>query len=92
MATNLFFGKPIKELLDLLETQEPGHIGREQLKMTITSHFVQNLEEAIHHHRLSLEKMTESNNKLSNKIFYLNIVLTGATIVGSLIAYFEYIN
>ncbi len=75
MTTNPYLGKKIEELFELLETQEPGHIGHEQLKMVITSHFVHSLESSINNHRLSLEEMSKSNDKLSHRIFYLNLIL-----------------
>ena len=92
MATNPFVNKPINELLDLLETREPGTIGHEQLKMTIINFHVKSFENLINNLRKSMEKTATSNEKLSNKIFWLNVILTFVTVFGVIIAYFEYVN
>lgn len=89
MATNPYLGKNLDELFELLETQQPGQIGHEQLKMVIFSHFLHSIESSISGHRMAVEEMSKSNDKLGHKIFYLNLALTIATIAGSVIAYFQ---
>ncbi len=89
MAINPYQDQNIDELLILLETAEPGSVRHEQLKMTITHKLSQGLETSIVHHKNALEQMSASSDKLGRKIYYLNLILVGASIAGSLIAYFE---
>jgi hypothetical protein len=91
MADNPYADLPIKELLKHLETKEPGTIHHEQLKMTINFRYVENLENSINNLRDSITHMTTSNDKLGTKIFWLNLILTGATVIGVIIAFLEYV-
>lgn len=92
MAKNMFAGKSVAELLELAGDHQPTSPYCEQLKMTIANLHVESIEKSIHNLRESMEKAAASNNNLSNKIFGLNIILTCATVLGVIIAYFEYAN
>jgi hypothetical protein len=89
MATNPFHGKPINELLELLEAQEPGSIRHEQLKMELTIQNARQVTTSVEHLRESFEKNAQSNDRLSNKLYWLNVILTAATVLGTCAAIFQ---
>jgi hypothetical protein len=92
MATNPYEGKSIQEQIELLETQEPGSIRHEQLKMVITTENSKQLSNALIQLRASFDKNTSANESLATKVFWLNVVLTVATVLASLIALLEFID
>jgi hypothetical protein len=81
--SNPFHGKPIQELLELLETQEPGSVRHEQLKMELTIQNARQVTTSLEHLRESFEKNAKSNDQLANKVYWLNVILTAATVLGS---------
>ena len=89
MAVNPFQGKPINELLELLETQEPGTVRHEQLKMELTIQNARQVTGSVEHLRESFEKNAESNDRLANKLYWLNVILTTATVLGTLAAIYQ---
>ena len=63
MATNPFEGKPIPELLVLLETQEVGTVRHEQLKMALIGENTKLVAGSLERLRESFEKNAESNDR-----------------------------
>ena len=76
--------KNLNELLRLVEEKNRNGERSDQVRFTIMVRSVEFIAEA-------LEKMTESNTRLSEKIFWLNIVLTGATVVAACVAILNFI-
>jgi hypothetical protein len=90
MASNPFEGKPLPELLMLLETQEVGTVRHEQLKATLVWENTKIVSGSLEHLRKSFESNAESNDRLGSKVFWLNVVLTVATVVATVIAVLQY--
>ena len=62
MAANPFEGKAVPELLALLETQEPGTVRHEQLKMAITGEYTKAVSGALERLRESFQRNADSND------------------------------
>ena len=90
MASNPFEGKPTPELLVLLETQEPGTTRQEQLKMTLIGEYTKVISASLERLRTSFEENAKSNDRLGVKVFWLNVVLTAATVVGALVVVLQF--
>lgn len=71
-------------LADLKGTAEPGSIVYEQQKMAIIVRCVQDLEKSLKSLEESIIKSSESTNNLSNRLFWLEVFLVIATIVGAI--------
>ena len=89
MATNPYEGKSIPELLTLLETQAVGTERHEQLKMVLLRHNTELIAGSLDGLRVSFENTAASNDRLAGKVFWLNVILTAATVLASLVALFE---
>ena len=75
-------GKNKEQILDELKgTAEPGSVVHEQQKMGIIVRCVQDIEKAISSLELSINKNAESSKDLSKRLYWLNIILTGATVL-----------
>jgi hypothetical protein len=61
-------------------------INAEQVKLVILARTTQSLWERIDQLRLSMESNAASNDELAKKVHRLNVVLTWATVIGSLAA------
>jgi hypothetical protein len=90
VATNPFEGKPIPELLVLLETQEVGTTRHEQLKMTLIGENTKIVAGSLERLRESFQENAKSNDRLGAKVYWLNVILTVATVVGSVVAVLQF--
>jgi len=73
-------------LSELKDTAIPGTPVHEQQKIAIIVRCVEDLEKSLNSVETSMNKNADSSQKLANKVFYLSIILTIATILGSIIA------
>lgn len=79
-------------LRDLNGTAQPGSSVHEQQKMAVIVRCTEDLEKALNNHKESMNNNAESSQKLSNKIFWLNIILASATIIGLLLTIIKFFN
>ena len=80
-------GKTKNEILAALATTaEPGSMIHEQQKAAITVRCAEDIESALSDLTAQLARNSESNDSLSVKVFWLNVVITIATVVGALAA------
>lgn len=71
-------------LEELYGTAEPGSTVHEQQKMGIIVRCTEDLEKAMDALRHSAEQNAKSSESLGRKVFWLNIVVGAATIVGAI--------
>ena len=84
-SDNYIKDKTKEEILaDLYGTAKPSSTVHEQQKMAIIVRCTQDLEESLKNLEESMIKSSESTNKLSNRLFWLEILLVAATIVGAI--------
>jgi len=86
MTSDSYIKDKTKEeiLADLKGTAEPGSVVHEQQKMAIIVRCTQDLEKSLKNLEESQIKSSDSMNKLSNRLFWLEIILVAATIVGAI--------
>lgn len=78
-------GKNKTEVLDdLAGTAEVGSPVHEQQKAALTVLCAQDIEASLKSLEEQLKLNSKSSDKVANKIFWLNVVLASATIVGAL--------
>ena len=77
-------GKTKNEILaELALTAQPGSIIHEQQKAAITVRCTEDIETAFSALTAQLAKNSDSNDRLAEKVFWLNVVITLATVVGA---------
>ena len=77
-------GKDKRQLVnELLGTAQPGSPVHEQQKMAIIVAAVEDLERALASLETSMNRNAESADRLAQKVFWLNVILTAATVVGA---------
>lgn len=81
--------KTKNQLLDKYFNSAQGGKPNELYKMAIIARCATDIESSLKSLEASINKNAGSNDKLSTKIFYLNALLTIATISGVLIAFFN---
>ena len=80
-------GKDKNEILDALYgTAEVGSRVHEQQKMGIVVRCTEDLEKALGSLEKSMKDNASSSDKLATKVFWLNVILTIATTVGTIAA------
>lgn len=80
------------EILEKLdEVGQPGSHAHEQMKMGIIVRCIEDLEKALNNLEISMNNNAKSSNSLSKKVLYLNIILTIATVVASIIAVMTFV-
>ena len=80
-------GKDKNQILnELVGTAEPGSRTHEQQKMGIIVRCTEDLEKALYSLQESMNKNAQSSDKLATKVYWLNIVLATATVIGTLLA------
>lgn len=80
-------GKTKNEILASLgSTGAPGSMIHEQLKAAITVRCTEDIETAFTALTDQLAKNSDSNDRLAAKVFWLNVIITIATVVGALAA------
>ncbi|MCK4734402.1 MAG: hypothetical protein KAT65_18245 [Methanophagales archaeon] len=86
MTSDSYIEDKTKEeiLADLKGTAEPRSVVHEQQKMAIIVRCTQDLEKSLKNLEKSQIKSSDSMNKLSNRLFWLEIILVAATIVGAI--------
>ncbi|QQQ64702.1 hypothetical protein JJQ94_03570 [Pseudoalteromonas sp. GCY] len=78
-------GKSKHEILeDLIGTAQPNSAVHEQQKAAITVRCTEDIESSIKSLESQLAKNATSSDKVGNRLFWLNVVLTIATLVGAL--------
>ena len=83
-------GKDKNEILnDMYGTAHPGSQVHEQQKMGIIVRSVEDLEVALKSLEESMNRNSESSTQLASKVFWLNVVLAIATVVGTIFAGYE---
>lgn len=83
-------GKDKNEILEaLIVTGQPGSSVHELQKMGIVVRSVEDIERSLKSLEESMNNSAESSNQLARKVFWLNVVLTSATMVGTLFAGYE---
>lgn len=75
----------------MIGTAQPGSEVHEQLKMAVIARSVGDIENAVSKLKESIDKSSYSNGKLSQKLFWLNIILTSATVVYAIVAVIQLI-
>ena len=81
MMIDFIEDKDKKQILAEMPTAMPGTEATEQRKMGILVRCTEDIEKAINKLNESMNTNARSNDKLANKIYWLNIVLVVATIV-----------
>jgi hypothetical protein len=72
------------EILEALaNTAQPGSAIHEQQKSAILVRCTEDIESSFHELGLQLTESAKATEKMSNRIYWLNIALTGATFVGA---------
>jgi len=80
-------GRSKNEILNALyDTAEPGSSVHEQQKMGIIVRCIEDLESSFKNLEDSINKNANSSDKLAKKVFYLDVILTIATVIGIIIA------
>jgi len=83
-------GKDKNEILDELgDAGVPGSINHEQQKMGIIVRSVEDIESALKSLEESMNKNAASSESLARKVFWLNVVLTAATVVGAFLGLYQ---
>jgi len=83
-------GKDKNEILDELgDAGVPGSINHEQQKMGIIVRSVEDIEGALKSLEDSMNKNAASSESLARKVFWLNVVLTAATVVGAFLGLYQ---
>lgn len=69
-------------LEDLRGTAQPASVVHEQQKMGIIVRCTEDLEKGLASLEISMNKNAESSDNLAKKVFYLDVILTVATVAG----------
>jgi Mg2+/citrate symporter len=78
-------GKTKNEILEEMDTTAaPGSRVHEQQKMAIIVRSIEDLEKALSSLEESMNNNAKSNTALSKKVFWLNVILTIATVTGTI--------
>ncbi len=84
-ASNYAEGKNQNEILeDMIGTAEAGSIVFEQQKAGILIRCTEDIEISINGLKEQLAENAKSSDKLSERVFCLNIILTIATVIGAI--------
>jgi hypothetical protein len=91
MPNTKILQKPLDDLI-----ADMGEIGNrmsniEQAKLAAHRILLDQLNDSLNSLEQSMNLNAISSDKLSKKIFWLNVVITAATVTGSIIAYFSLI-
>ena len=85
-------GKNKNQILkELVGTAQPGSPVQEQQKMGIIVRCTEDIEESLKSLEDSMNQNAESSENLSKKIFWLNIVIAIATLIGTLFGIYKVI-
>ena len=76
----------IKTLINNLRGIGQMHGPIEAYKVEAAALFAKSFESAISTLEKSIDRNSETSNKLANKVFWLNLILTGATVIGAFVA------
>lgn len=87
MSDEYVKGKNKNQLLsELKDTAYAGSQVHEQMKAGILVRSVEDIEKALAILDKTIDGNAKSNDKLSRRIFWLNVILTLATVAGSIIS------
>jgi len=85
-------GKDKNEILaDVMESGVPGSINLEQQKMGIIVRSVEDIESSLKSLEVSMNNNAASSESLARKVFWLNVVLTIATAVGTSLVLYQFV-
>ncbi len=73
-------------LEELVGTAVPGSVIHEQQKMAIIVRCTEDLEKALSSLETSMNNNAKSSDNLAKKVFFLDIILTLATVIGTVLA------
>lgn len=76
-------GKNKNDILKEMSGPMPGSVAHEQQKAAIIVRCTEDIEVSLHSLSKELKESSESNEKLSVRVFWLNLILTLATVVGA---------
>jgi hypothetical protein len=79
--------KPIEELISEMSESGNRMSNVEQAKLAAHKIFNDKLNESLNSLEKSMDSNAKSSDKLARKVFWLNVVLTSATVAGSIIAF-----
>jgi hypothetical protein len=79
-------GKRKEELLELFTGVQPGSILYGQYQAVLAVRAVEDLERVGESLRDAITEAAAASNRLGNRVFWLNVILTAATVVGALAA------
>ncbi|PAP76980.1 hypothetical protein [Rubrivirga marina] len=80
------FGKPIEQLITEVVSHKPGSIGAERLHALIRYKTAQEVEVAVRELKDATEANAAASATLGRRVFWLNVVLTAATVLAALVA------
>jgi hypothetical protein len=85
MSDHLILNKSKSEILSMIgHAAEPGTRLHEQLVAAITVRCTEDLEQSLKSLENSQIRSSESTERLSRRVFWLNVILTAATVIGAL--------
>jgi len=76
-------------LTEIRTSADPGSVIHEQQKMGIIVRCTEDLERSLHSLETTMNKNAVSSDSLARKVFWLNVVLTAATAIGTLLAVYK---
>ena len=77
-------------LAEIRTTADPGSVIHEQQKMGIIVRCTEDLEKSLCSLEASMNKNADSSDSLARKVFWLNVVLTAATVLATLLAVYKF--
>ncbi len=84
-------GKDKNQILEeMTKTAQPGSPVHEQQKMAIMVRSVEDLESSLKSLENSMNNNSKSSDSLAQKVFWLNVVLTVATVIGTILAVYKF--
>ena len=87
MLDDLTHGKSKTDILSMIgDEASPGSKKNEHLMAAITVRCTEDLERALKSLEESQRQSTTVSDKLAGRVYWLNLVLTAATVIGTIIA------
>ncbi len=90
MANNSNLTK--RELVQDLSLPDVGTKKHEQYKAEIIVKCTEDLEKSIESLKEAIETFSTKSSELGSRVFYLNIILTAATVLYTIVSIMQYIN
>jgi len=80
---------PKEQMLKDLYAGSPGAPIHEEIKMAIVMRCAEDLQRALASLEASMNENAKSSESLATKVYWLNWVLAGATVLGTLLAVYQ---